>query len=229
MSLIKAYLLLMYILSLIPNKTPNIVKRLFSDYTWDFYAESQKKIYFTFDDGPIPDVTEFVLEQLKEYNAKATFFCIGDNIRKHPDIFAKILSEGHAIGNHTMNHIKAWGSNSKTYIDNTNACNHIILKHANTYTTQLLFRPPYGQISLSKFKLLIKLGYKIILWDVLSKDWDKTVSPEQCLQNVIQNTVQGSIIVFHDSIKASKNLRFMLPKALAYFKEQGFLLDKIEY
>ncbi len=212
---------------LIPYKTPKILKQFFTTYLWDLNAQNEKKIYLTFDDGPIPEVTEFVLEQLNKYNAKATFFCIGENIKKHPAIFNKIVSENHAIGNHTMNHLKSWKNDIETYLNNVNDCEDIISKRYTYPGSEKLFRPPYGQISYSKFKTLEKQGFKIVLWDVLSKDWEQSISPEVCLQNVIDHTEQGSIIVFHDSIKASKNLTFTLPKVLAHFSERGFIFDKI--
>ncbi len=211
---------------LIPYKTPKILKQFFTTYLWDLDIEN--KLYLTFDDGPIPEVTEFVLEQLAKYNAKATFFCIGNNIKKHPDIFKKIISEGHAIGNHTMHHLKAWKSNGEIYLNNIHECDKTIQQHYKTEIKNKLFRPPYGQISYSKFKLLERQGYQIVLWDVLSKDWDRTISREVCLQNVLQHTEQGSIIVFHDSIKASKNLTYVLPRVLNHFSEKGFVFDKIE-
>ncbi|WP_103069912.1 polysaccharide deacetylase family protein [Aquimarina sediminis] len=215
-------------MQLIPSKTPKVIKQLFPNYIWDLSANGKKKLYLTFDDGPIPSITEFVLEQLNQYNAKATFFCIGDNIQKHPKIFNQILSEKHAIGNHTMNHLKAWKNNLDTYIKNTLDCQSVIQEHSSDRNTQQLFRPPYGQISRTKFNELEKLGYKIILWDVLSKDWVQDILPKKCTQNVIQNTEQGSIIVFHDSQKASKNLTLALPEVLDYFTKQGFVFDAIK-
>ncbi|MEW7288907.1 polysaccharide deacetylase family protein [Aquimarina sp. 2304DJ70-9] len=215
-------------MDLIPNKTPKVLKQFFSTYVWDFYDKKEKKLYLTFDDGPIPGVTEFVLEQLQKFDAKATFFCIGENIKKHPHIFNKILSDNHTIGNHTMNHLKAWKSDPETYLKNVTACQKMIQESSEIGYAAKLFRPPYGQISYSKFKTLEKQGYKIILWDILSKDWDKTVHEEQCFQNVIQNTSPGSIIVFHDSIKAEKNLKSALPKVLDYFSKRGFVFEKIE-
>ncbi len=212
---------------MIPSKTPKVLKHFFSTYAWDFASKKENTLYLTFDDGPIPEVTEFVLEQLSKYNAKATFFCIGDNIRKHPDIFDKIVAQEHAVGNHTMNHLKAWKTNSEIYRKNIIDCDQIIKKHVGNQNKPTLFRPPYGQISYSKFKVLEKLGYKIILWDVLSKDWEAHTSPESCLQNVLQNTEPGSIIVFHDSIKASKNLTYTLPKVLEYFTKKGFSFKAI--
>lgn len=214
---------------MIPIKTPNILKYIFSGYNWDFSSKNSKKIYLTFDDGPIPDVTEFVLKELSKYNAKATFFCIGDNIKKHPAIFNKILSYEHAIGNHTMNHLKAWKNDSKTYIDNVLACSNEIEHFVDPKKKEKLFRPPYGQISYPKFKTLQNQGYKIIMWNILSKDWDQKTSPEQCFQNVIQNAQQGSIIVFHDSIKAAINLKYALPKVLEYYTEKGYTFEKINF
>jgi len=214
---------------LIPIKTPKILKQFFTTYTWDLYANNEKKLYLTFDDGPIPEVTEFVLDQLEQYKAKATFFCVGDNIKKHPQIFNRVVTDGHAIGNHTMDHLKAWKCESEVYLKNIQDCQEMIQKHTNSDFDTKLFRPPYGQISYSRFKTLEKLGYKIILWDVLSKDWIHKIDSEICLENVIQNTDYGSIIVFHDSIKASKNLRFVLPKVLDHFTEKGFTFEKIAY
>ncbi|KAA1245109.1 polysaccharide deacetylase family protein [Aquimarina sp. RZ0] len=215
-------------MKIIPVKTPVLIKSLFSEYTWDFSSNAkggEKKIYLTFDDGPIPKVTEFVLDQLKQYNAKATFFCIGENIEKHPNIFNKIISEKHSIGNHTMNHMKAWKNNTNTYLENISTCEKKIAEHITSQNK--LFRPPYGHISKSKLSKLKRKGYHIILWDVISKDWDKNVSPEECLGNVINHSENGSIIVFHDSIKASKNMSYALPRTLDFFTQKGYIFDKI--
>ncbi|WP_298314258.1 polysaccharide deacetylase family protein [uncultured Aquimarina sp.] len=212
-------------MKIIPAKTPESIKLLFPNYIWDFYARKEKKIYLTFDDGPIPEVTEFVLDQLNLFKAKATFFSIGENIKKHPEVFSRIIAEGHRIGNHTMNHLKARKSTFSEYVENVQECEEKISEH--TEIKDKLFRPPYGQLSKSKLTALRKRGYQIILWDVLSKDWDKKTSPEQCFENVINNSKSGSIIVFHDSIKASKNLEFSLPKVLKYFTEKGYVFDKI--
>jgi len=212
-------------LKIIPVKTPNSIKLLFPNYTWDFYTKKEKKIYLTFDDGPIPEITEFVLDQLRYFNAKATFFCIGENIKKHPEVFSKIIADGHSIGNHTMNHLKARKNNIATYTENTQKCQKEI--HQSTYIKNKLFRPPYGQLSKPKLAALKNLGYHIILWDVLSKDWDKKTTPEQCINYVISNSKAGSIIVFHDSIKAFRNLKIALPKVMEYFTEKGYLFEKI--
>lgn len=210
----------------IPAKTPKLLKLLFPNYTWKQPIDQQKKLFLTFDDGPIPVVTEFVLDQLHQYNAKATFFCIGDNIQKHPLIFQKVIDAGHSIGNHTTNHLKAWKTKFNQYIDNVSLCEKSIQRHYNS-NTQKLFRPPYGQISKSKLKKLKKMGYNIILWDVLAKDWRKDLAPQICANNVIQNAENGSIIVFHDSIKAFKNLKESLPQVLEHFTKQGYCFEKI--
>ncbi len=191
---------------------------------WDI-PNSEKKIYLTFDDGPIPMVTEWVLDLLKSNNVKATFFCIGDNIKKHPEIYKRILIEGHQTGNHTFNHLNGWKTETNHYIDNFKLCE---TEHSKLNTEHsFLFRPPYGKIKPSQSKVVRNLGYKIIMWDVLSYDFDSTISTEKCLENVISNTEQGSIIVFHDSLKAEKNLRFALPKAIQILKDKGFVFDVI--
>lgn len=203
-------------------KTPRILKRLFTKYTWSFFSD-RKEIFLTFDDGPIPEVTEFVLDQLQQFNAKATFFCIGNNIRKHPAIFDRIIAEGHSVGNHTFNHLNGWKNSNTTYFENINKCESLL-----AHQTVKLFRPPYGKIKRTQAKKLIAKGYKIIMWDVLSADFDKTISKEKCLQNVLKNTQNGSIVVFHDSIKASEKLYYALPKMLQEFSEKGYEFKAIK-
>ncbi|WP_299005355.1 polysaccharide deacetylase family protein [uncultured Tenacibaculum sp.] len=202
-------------------KTPRILKRLFAKYTWSFFS-TQKEIFLTFDDGPISEVTEFVLDQLQQFNAKATFFCIGDNIRKHPTVFSRIINEGHSVGNHTFNHLNGWKNSNTTYINNINKCENL-LSHQKTK----LFRPPYGKIKRKQAKQLLANGYKIIMWDVLSADFDPTITKEKCLQNVLRNVENGSIIVFHDSIKANDKLYYALPKVLEEFSLQGYKFKAI--
>ena len=206
-------------------KTNYFVKRIFSNYVWDI-PNHENKVYLTFDDGPTPEITEWTLEQLKKYDAKATFFCIGNNIEKHPEIFKKIIQEKHAIGNHTFNHLKGWETVNEIYLNNIEKCKEIICQ-LNTEQCQL-FRPPYGKIKPSQSKILRKLGYKIIMWDVLSCDFDQTITPEKCLNNVLKNISCRSIIVFHDSIKAEENLRYVLPKTLEFLKQKGFVCAKID-
>lgn len=207
-------------------KTNRFVKTIFPNYIWDI-PNNEKKIYLTFDDGPIPEITEWTLAQLKKHNAKATFFCIGDNIQKHPEIFKKVIENGHAIGNHTFNHLKGWETSLEDYIENTKKCSETMVNcQLNTEHCQL-FRPPYGKIKPSQAKTLRKLGYKIIMWDIISMDFDQTISPEECLNNVLKNIESGSIIVFHDSVKAWENLEYVLPKTLAFLNENGFVCEKI--
>jgi peptidoglycan/xylan/chitin deacetylase (PgdA/CDA1 family) len=183
-------------------------------------------VYLTFDDGPTPEITEWVLEQLKNYNAKATFFCIGDNCRKYPEIFQKVISENHSIGNHTFNHLKGWKTSTEDYISNAKLYE---VEHYKLCTENCkLFRPPYGKIKSSQAKILRKMGYKIIMWDIISYDFDENISKEKCLENVLKNIESGSIIVFHDSKKAWQNLEYVLPKTLEFLKEKGFTCEKID-
>lgn len=199
-------------------QTPKLVQWLFPRRVWAF-SRKEPNVYLTFDDGPIPGVTPWVLKTLKEYNAKATFFCIGDNIQKHPEIFQTIITEGHAIGNHTFHHVKGTTMPLKKYLVDIKAAEDEILKQVQQDNPSKLFRPPYGRMTTQQAKLLRKKGYKIVMWDVLSADFDTEISEEQCLQNVIQNIKPGSIIVFHDSLKAEKNLRYVLPKVLEYLEK----------
>ena len=205
-------------------KTNKWIKKIFNDLVWDI-PNSENKIYLTFDDGPIPEVTEWVLDILKSAKIKATFFCIGDNIKKYPEVYRRILSEGHQTGNHTFNHLNGWKMDAKNYIDNLKLCETEQLKLNTEHS--FLFRPPYGKIKPSQSKAIRNLGYKIIMWDVLSYDFDSTILKEKCLENVISNTEQGSIIVFHDSVKAEKNLKYALPKAIQVLKDKGFVFDII--
>ena len=206
-------------------KTHWSIKKLFSNYVWSL-PNNENKVYLTFDDGPTPEITEWTLAQLKKYNAKATFFCIGDNIRKYPEIFQKVVYEEHSIGNHTFNHLNGWKTNTQNYIENTRLyeIEHYKLSTKNSK----LFRPPYGKIKPSQSKILRKLGHKIIMWDVLREDFDNTISPEKCLEHVLKNATSGSIIVFHDSQKAYRNLEYALPRTLEFLKEKGFICEKID-
>jgi peptidoglycan/xylan/chitin deacetylase (PgdA/CDA1 family) len=204
-----------------PTKTPLVVKRLFPEYIWEI-PSNEKELYLTFDDGPTPKVTDWVLNELKQVNAKATFFSIGKNVEEHPQIFHQILENGHSIGNHTQNHIKGWKTKTKSYLENVFEAEKAIKGHIDDSLKLNLFRPPYGQIKPKQGKKLIELGYKIVMWDVLSFDWDKTVSNHECFNNVISKSKNGSIIVFHDSVKASNNMKFALPKVLEYYTEKGF-------
>lgn len=172
-----------------------------------------KTVYLTFDDGPIPEVTPWVLELLEQEDVKATFFCVGENVQKHPEVYNQILAQGHDVGQHTFNHLPAFKSNKKDYHNNVLA--------AKEYIKTDLFRPPHGQMRLSQL-IKMRKDYRIILWDVLSADFDTNISSEKCLMNVINMVRNGSVIVFHDSLKAEKNLKYTLPRAIRYLKDAGY-------
>jgi peptidoglycan/xylan/chitin deacetylase (PgdA/CDA1 family) len=197
-------------------KTHQIVKWIFPGYVWDMPSDG-KKVYLTFDDGPTPEVTEWVLAQLKEFNAKATFFCIGHNISAHREIFQKVVAAGHSVGNHSHDHLKGWNTSTPKYLENVSLCEAEIAGNSRK-----LFRPPYGKVKLLQALRLRKLGYKIIMWDVLSADFDQTISPGKCLENVLGNINPGSIVIFHDSVKAAPNLRHALPHTLQFLKDNGY-------
>jgi len=205
---------------------------MFPEYIWDI-STSQKELYLTFDDGPTPEVTNWVLNSLRQFNAKATFFCIGDNVNKYPELFNKVLEEGHSVGNHTQNHIKGWKTKTKIYLENVLRAEEVISLQSSVFSNQSqiinLFRPPYGQIKPKQGKKIMALGYKIVMWDVLSFDWDNSISKEDCFNNVVSKCKNGSIIVFHDSIKASNNMKFALPKVLEHFTEKGFSFKAIGF
>ena len=203
------------------TKNPRLLKKMYPSLVWDMPTDS-KQIYLSFDDGPIPEVTPFVLDTLKRYEALATFFCIGDNVRKHPDIFEQVVNAGHKIGNHTYNHLNGWRTDTSEYIDNISLC--------NDYTKTELFRPPYGRILPSQIKG-IKRAYpncKIIMWDILSADFDQSIDANKCFENVTSCAEPGSIIVFHDSLKAFPRLKDALPRALEYWKKEGYSFERIE-
>ena len=208
-------------------KTNKLIKWLFNNQIWSL-PNKENKIYLTFDDGPTPEVTPWVLDILKQNNLKATFFCIGKNIQQNPEIFKRIIAEGHLVGNHTHNHLNGWKTNNRIYLENVKQCEETIQKilNDNNFEYQIsnikskFFRPPYGKISLAQSKMIQNLGYKIIMWDVLTGDFDSSITPQNCLENA-KKAVSGSIIVFHDSIKASTNLRYTLPRAIEYYIEKG--------
>lgn len=197
---------------------PALFTHVFPNLVWHI-PSSERVIYLTFDDGPTPEITDWTLKVLDDYNAKATFFCIGKNVKSHPTLFSKISTGGHGIGNHTFNHIKGWKSSHQDYLDN--------VSKASEYINSKLFRPPYGQIRPKQAAALVKKGYRVIMWNILSLDWDASISKEKCAENVIKNSQSGDIIVFHDSLKAATNLRYALPKVLQYFSEEGFKFRRI--
>lgn len=194
------------------SRTPGILRQLFSDFVWNLDPQSNT-MYLTFDDGPIPDVTPWVIDVLDKFDAKASFFCVGENVSKYPDIFHKLQAAGHTIGNHTYNHLSGWATDNASYLKN--------VRKGALITGSKLFRPPYGRIKPSQMKF-IKSHYQVVMWDVLSGDFDESLSKEKCLNNVISKTRPGSIIVFHDSEKAFPRLKYTLPVFLEIFAEKGY-------
>lgn len=206
-------------------KMPRILSWVYPNRVWAF-SNSKKKIYLTFDDGPHPEITPWVLNLLKEYQAKATFFCVGHNVEKHPDILKRIIQEGHTVGNHTFNHLNGRKTKTNSYIQNINKAQKTLeengVSSALTHNDKILFRPPYGRISGKQVRMLQKQGYKIVMWHIVSYDFDAAVSKEKCLKNVLKNSRPGTIVVFHDSLKAEKNLRYALPRTLEKLSKEGF-------
>jgi peptidoglycan/xylan/chitin deacetylase (PgdA/CDA1 family) len=206
-------------------KTPTVLKKLYPSCTWNF-SRQEKIIYLTFDDGPHPVATRFVLETLQRFNARATFFCIGKNVVEHPDIYKKIISDGHTTGNHTFNHLNGWKTPDKEYIEN--------VRQAKKYIDSNLFRPPYGRISKFQVRLLTDAEnkkeeqlFRIIMWDVLSGDFDQNITPEKCTANVTKNAREGSVVVFHDSEKAFPRLEQALPESLKFFVNKGYTFQSL--
>ncbi len=199
-------------------KTPQFIQNLFPNFTWRIPTQ-EKVLYLTFDDGPIPEVTPWVLEQLDAHQAKATFFCVGDNIRKHPEVFQQVKSQGHSIGNHTFNHLNGWLTDNIPYFHN--------VRNASNLVQTVLFRPPYGRLKPKQAQFLQR-HYRIVMWDVLSGDFDATISAERCLANVLENAKRGSIIVFHDSLKTIEKLLYVLPRVLTHFSELGYGFKALE-
>jgi peptidoglycan/xylan/chitin deacetylase (PgdA/CDA1 family) len=204
-------------------KTPWWIKKIYSFYTWSIPTK-EKILYLTFDDGPHPEATPFVLGELKKFDALATFFCIGKNVLAYPDIYKRILDEGHAVGNHTQNHLNGWKTQNDVYMKD--------IAEAANYIDSNLFRPPYGRMTLFQAKNLPAAmrgkKSKIIMWDVLSADFDESITNEQSMQIVIFRSSPGSIIVFHDSEKAFQKLNYVLPKILHHFSNQGFKFLSLE-
>ncbi|MCO6485883.1 MAG: polysaccharide deacetylase family protein [Saprospiraceae bacterium] len=193
-------------------KTPRLIQALFPGFQWRHETED-RVVHLTFDDGPIPEVTPWVLDQLARYDARATFFCVGHNIEKYPEIYDQVVREGHLTGNHTYNHLDGWNTDNATYFRN-------IRKGARMVESPL-FRPPYGHLKPSQARFL-RRHYQLVMWDVLSGDFDRDLRPELCLDNIIRHVRPGSIIVLHDNIKSFDTLRFVLPRLLRFLESEGY-------
>ena len=191
---------------------PPLFRLFFGNLTWRVKTKS-KLIYLTFDDGPVPEVTPQVLDILDDFGWKATFFCVGDNVRKHPEVYQDVLNRGHSVGNHSFNHIRGYNYSVDDYVANVNK--------ASEYINSKLFRPPHGRITFAQIKALEK-AYDIVMWDVITYDYDRKKKPEQIMKTIRRYLRKGSIVVFHDSVKAKENVLTVLPKALAYWKEAGY-------
>lgn len=199
--------------------TPNIVQSLFRGIVWKV-NQTQKTIHLTFDDGPNPIVTEWVIETLALYQAKATFFCVGDNITKNPIVFNKIIDSGHSIGNHTNNHLNGWQVSTEQYIDNVRMAQQKVDEFR--VSNKHLFRPPYGKIKPKQYQLIKQQGYKIVYWDVLTYDFDVTLNITKLLSLMEKKITNGSIICMHDSEKSFENLKQLLPQILQIYSKKGF-------
>jgi peptidoglycan/xylan/chitin deacetylase (PgdA/CDA1 family) len=195
------------------ERPPKLYRWLFPGAVWRKPVKGKKTIYLTFDDGPIPGITPWVLDLLDKYNIKATFFCVGDNVRKHPDIYQMVLDRGHRVGNHTFNHIQGIRTFSKRYLKNT--------RLASEYIDSDLFRPPHGHMRIPQFWILRRY-YKIVMWDVVTRDYSKLRTSDQVFDNVKKYTRDGSVIVFHDSLKAETNMKEALPRSIDWLLAQGY-------
>lgn len=212
-------------------KTPTAARKLFGAALWKVKTK-EKVLYLTFDDGPIDEVTPQILDCLYEYKAKATFFCIGKNITAQPALYERIIAEGHSIGNHTQQHLNGWHTENAEYYEGVEECGKVMRHSANGHLHMIdgqeatFFRPPYGKLTITQYNHL-KNKYKIVMWDVLAFDFDLKVSKEQVLNNVLKNTVAGSIIVFHDSLKAKEKVLYALPKVLEHYIQQGYRFERL--
>jgi peptidoglycan/xylan/chitin deacetylase (PgdA/CDA1 family) len=206
---------------MVPHKSPSIFEKLMPQRLWRV-PNAGKTLYLTFDDGPIPELTPWVLDELKRRNAKATFFCVGSNVEQHPDIFQRILEEEHAVGNHTQHHLNGWKTDIEKYLMDIDACQKAL--DSNGAQTKL-FRPPYGRLTWQQRKQLEE--HQIVMWDVLSKDYLMTLDPKVVLEESIKATEPGSIIVFHDNIKAEKNIRYALPLYMDHFLKMGYKFESL--
>lgn len=199
------------------HKTPGWIQKIYPTLTWHRRPQSEK-VFITFDDGPIPELTPQILDILDSYNVKATFFCVGDNVRKHPLIYRRVIDEGHAVGNHTMHHVDGWKTEDAVYTRDIQEC----ARHMNQDAEKnRLFRPPYGKIRRKQLRE-VSNSYEIVMWDVLSGDFDRKLSPEDCYTRTMRHTKPGSIVVFHDNIKATPRVLHALPRVLEEIKNRNW-------
>lgn len=209
---------------MIPHRTPFFLPLLYPSLTWRL-ERNAPVLYLTFDDGPVPGPTDFALDCLSKEALHATFFCIGDNIRKHPAIFERLLTDGHTVGNHTCNHINGWKTSAEDYLLNAQAF-EAAARNAGLAQRTSLFRPPYGRITRQQIKALS--DYRIVMWDVLTQDYNRRLSPEACLRRTLRACRPGSIIVFHDSYKSERNMTYVLPRLIDQARNQGYVFDSLK-
>jgi Predicted xylanase/chitin deacetylase len=201
------------------EQPPILYRALYPKTLWRIKVPYQKTVYLTFDDGPIPEITPWVLNVLDKYNVKATFFCVGDNVRKYGYLFDEIIESGHRVGNHTFHHLQGWLTSPKRFLEDT--------QQARKQIESTLFRPPHGHMIFPQPSLLKKNGYKIVMWDVVTRDYNAKLSPQQVLDIVKKYTRDGSIIVFHDSLKAEKNMMYAMPRAIQWLQNEGYTFELI--
>lgn len=208
-------------------KTPYLVRTIFNRYTWRRPGDEQV-IYLTFDDGPIPRLTDYICQVLNEYHAKATFFCVGENLRKHPGEAERLIKQGHVIGNHTHHHLKAWQTKASTYLNDIKMFEREFCGRFGASSYSWLFRPPHGQLRPGIGRAVRKMGYEVIMWDILSYDFDSRIDPSLVLPQLTAKTAPGSIVVFHDNYKAEKNLKRILPAFISHFANRGFTFEALK-
>ena len=201
------------------EQPPKLYRLLFHNAIWRKTIDGQKTVYLTFDDGPIPEITPWVLDLLHSYNIKATFFCVGDNVRKYPEVYQDILRRGHRVGNHTFNHVQGWKFRTGTFLANVQKASELIRSN--------LVRPPHGHMRLPQNGALMCSGYQVVMWDVVTRDYNKKLTPEHVLDNVKNYVRDGSVIVFHDSLKAERNLKYALPRAIDWLLSQRYCFETI--
>ncbi len=203
---------------IIPARIPRIIEYLYSQRIWRI-STSQRELFLTFDDGPHPRITSAVLDILKKYDAKATFFCIGDRVRQYPEVYMRIKRDGHAVGNHTQHHLNGWKTDTVSYT--------MDVKKAISHIDSTLFRPPYGRMTGKQFDAVSIMGMKTIMWTVLSGDYEKTLTKEKVFQRVISNMESGNIYLFHDSEKAEHNMIGVLERFIECALNKGYSFSSI--